>query len=168
MLGAIDSLAGAISQTLKYLAAFLLLVVAALIAIDVSMRFALNRPIIGIAEVVANGIVIIAFLQVGYAVRVGGMLRSELLLGRLGPRGRVVLECIVAILGIALFGLIAWASYDPMMRAIAQNEFEGHASFQVPTWPVKSLIVACSVLAVVNYALVALKAVARGELPGRG
>ena len=93
------------------------------------------------------------------------MLRSELLLNALGPKGHVVLEALTGLLGILLFALIAWASWDPMMRAISAHEFEGHASFQVPTWPLKTTIVVCSILAALNYLMVAIKAFVLGEAP---
>lgn len=154
-----------ISASLKYIAAALLLGVAILIAFDVTLRGVFNWPIIGVAEIVANGIVIIAYLQLSYAVGIGAMLRSELLLNFLPKRGRVLLEALVSILGVLFFGLIAWASYEPMIRAIATSEFEGHASFQVPTWPVRVVIVTCSILAIVNYLTIAYRALVRGQTP---
>ena len=168
VIATIDRLMAHVSQTLKYVAAALLLVVAVLITVDVSLRFIFNKPIIGIAEIVANGIVIIAFLQLSYAIRIGGMLRSELLLNALGPKGRAALEALTGLLGILLFALIAWASWDPMMRAISAHEFEGHASFQVPTWPLKTTIVVCSILGALDYLMVAVKAVVLGETPQAG
>lgn len=165
MIAMIDRSMTHVSQTLKYIAAALLLVVAVLITVDVCLRFLFNKPIIGIAEIVANGIVIIAFMQLSYAIRIGGMLRSELLLNTLGPKGRVVLEAFTGLLGVMLFALIAWASWDPMVRAISAHEFEGHASFQVPTWPLKTTIVICSILGALNYLMVIVKAVVLGEVP---
>ncbi|MCY0092601.1 TRAP transporter small permease subunit [Hoeflea ulvae] len=162
MLVKIDNAVGLINQTLKYVAAALLLFVAVLIAFDVIMRFIFNKPVIGIAEIVANGILIIAFLQLSYAVRIGGMLRSELLVNRVGKRGKAVLEAVTSALGMVLFSLIAWASWSPMMSAIRTLEFEGHASFQVPVWPVKVVIVSCAILAVLNYLILIAKA-AGGE-----
>lgn len=158
MLNKINASIVLMNQVLKYVAAALLLFVAILITFDVVMRFIFNKPVVGIAEIVANGIVIIAFLQLSYAVHIGGMLRSELLVNRLGPRGRAGLEAMVSLLGALLFGLIAWASWAPMMRAISTMEFEGHASFQVPVWPVKVIIVSCGILATVNYLMLVLKA----------
>lgn len=152
-----------ISALLKYLAAGLLIAVAILIACDVVLRGLLNRPIIGVAEIVANGIVIIAYLQLSYAVGIGAMLRSELLVGLLGRRPRILLETLISILGVLFFGLIAWSSYTPMIRAIATGEFEGYASFQVPTWPVRVIIVSCSILAITNYLALAYRALFRGE-----
>jgi len=165
MFAQIDRSVVLINQILKYVAAFLLLVVAVLIAFDVVMRFVLNKPVIGIAEIVANGIVIIAFLQLSYAVRIGGMLRSELLLSRLGHRAKAGLEAFIALLGGLLFGLIAWASWSPMMRAISTLEFEGHASFQVPVWPVKVVIVSCAILATINYALIIARNLTKNSSP---
>lgn len=163
MIDTFDAIAERAGSTLHLLAAVLLIAVALLIAADVTLRGVFNRPIIGVAEIVANGVVIIAFLQLSYTVRIGAMLRSELLVSRLGPGPRAVLDAVVSILGVLFFALIAWSSYEPMMRAIATNEFEGYASFRVPVWPVRVVIVACSLLAILNYLLIAYKALARGE-----
>lgn len=163
MLDTMDKILESVSAILKYCAASLLIFVACLIAVDVVLRAIINRPIIGVAEIVANGIVIIAYLQLSYTVRIGSMLRSELLVSNLPRRYRIILETVIALLGVAFFGLITWASYTPMMRAIATGEFEGHASFQVPTWPVRVIIVTCSVLAILNYLAQAYRALIRGE-----
>jgi len=166
----IDRLLEALSQMLKYLAACLLVLVAGLIALDVGMRVLFNAPILGVAEIVANGILIVAFLQVSYAVRIDGMLRSELMVARLSGWPKVVFECGAALLGALLFGLIAFASWDSMVRAIVVQEFEGHVSFPIPTWPVRVAIVGCSVLAVLNYLMIVAKALLFGRLDhvGRG
>lgn len=152
-----------IGTWLKYVAAAILIGVALLIAVDVIARGLFNRPIIGVAEIVANGIVIIAYLQLTYTVRIGAMLSSELLISLIGRRGRIVLETIIASLGALFFGLMAWSSYTPLVRAISTGEFEGYASFQVPTWPVRMTIVVCSTLAVLTYATQAYRALRYGE-----
>jgi TRAP-type C4-dicarboxylate transport system permease small subunit len=144
---------------IKYVAAALLLGVAVLITVDVTMRYFFNHPIIGVAEIVSNGIVFIAFLQLSYSVRIRGMLRSELLLGFLGNNGRIVHETVTCLLSILLFALIVAASWNPLVRSIVNNEFIGHASFQMPTWPLRLAIVACSVLAILNYILLMLRAI---------
>lgn len=161
----IDAALDSLSQMLKYLAASLLVLVAFLIAADVGMRFFLNAPIIGVAEIVANGILIIAFLQLTYAVRIDGMLRSELLINKLKGRPRLAFDAITAILGGLLFVLIAWASWDSMVRAIVVQEYEGHVSFPVPTWPVRIAIVFCSILATINYLIIAVRSVLQAVRP---
>lgn len=165
MIGSIDRIVSAIGAFLKYFAAALLILVSLLIAVDVILRGIFNAPIIGVAEIVANGIVIIAFLQLAYTVRIGAMLRSELLMGFLPGKAQRLLEAVVSALGALFFGLLANASIEPMLRAISRGEFEGHATFQVPTWPVKSIIVFCSALAVVSYLLLAWRALSGRQLP---
>lgn len=153
----VDATLEVLSQSLKYLAALLLVLVALLITADVVMRFIFNAPIIGVAEIVSNGILIIAFLQLSYAVRIDSMLRSELLIDRLHGRPRSAFNVVTALLGASLFILIAWASWDTMLRAIMVQEYEGHVSFPIPTWPVRVAVVFCSILAAVNYIVLAAK-----------
>jgi TRAP-type C4-dicarboxylate transport system permease small subunit len=156
-----DRVLDVLSQFLKYTAAILLVFVAGLIAVDVGMRFFFNKPIIGVAEIVSNGILIIAFLQLTYAVRIDGMLRSELLINALSGRSKAMCDAVTALLGALLFLLIAWASWDSMVRAIAVQEFEGHVSFPIPTWPVRVAIVFCSILAALNYLMITAKSLIR-------
>lgn len=153
----VDRASIAVSQALKYVAAVLLIFVGMLITADVIARGAFNFPLIGVAEIIANGVVIIAFLQLGYTIRIGGMLRSELVDSYAPELAARALRIFGLLLGAAFFGLIALASWEPMTRAISSGEFEGHASFQVPTWPLRGVIVACSAFATLNYLLLALR-----------
>lgn len=165
----LDRLAGIVSEVLKYLAAAILVAIALLIAADVVARTVINQPLIGIAEIVANGVVLIAFLQLGYTVRVDGMLRSEAIESLLGGWPRRLLRVVGYLLGALLFGLIAWASWDGMITSIATREFEGHASFKVPTYPVRTAIVVFSMLAVLNYLLMVARVLLIGlPDPDRG
>jgi hypothetical protein len=45
-----------------------------------------------------------------------------------------------------------------MISAWVTSEFEGHASFRVPTFPVRLAIVVCSILGVINYLVLAGRA----------
>lgn len=165
ILNVLDQTIGAVAMALKYFAAALLVMVSILIGTDVVMRFFFNRPIVGVAEIVANGIVVIAFLQLTYAVRQNSMLRSELLVNRLGETGKRISDTVNALLGALLFSLIAWSSWHPMMRSITAGEFVGYSGFQFPVWPVRVVIETCSILAIVTYLLIAIKAAAFGIRP---
>jgi len=155
----------AASQGLKYLAAMLLVGVSLLICCDVVMRFFFSKPILGVAEIVANGIVVIAFLQLTYAVRQNSMLKSELVVSRLGKTGKRVSDTVNALLGALLFGLIAWASWHPLVQSVARNEFVGYSAFRLPVWPVRFIIESCSILAIAAYLLIAVKAAFFGIRP---
>lgn len=161
----VDRSLAAASQGLKYLAAMLLVGVSLLICADVVMRFFFSKPIIGVAEIVANGIVVIAFLQLTYAVRQNSMLKSELVVSRLGETGKRVSDTVNALLGALLFGLIAWASWHPLVRSVMTNEFVGYSAFRLPVWPVRFIIEGCSILAVAAYLITATKAAIFGIHP---
>jgi TRAP-type C4-dicarboxylate transport system permease small subunit len=64
----------------KYIASVLLVFIGLLIFLDIILREFFNRTIIGVPEIVANAVVIIAFMQFAYSISVKGMLRSDLLI----------------------------------------------------------------------------------------
>ena len=138
---------------LKYTASFTLLLVALLILFDVIMRSFLNRPVIGVAEIIGNSLVIIAFFQIAYAISINGMIRSEFLINKVSPKFSNFLEIISCLFGIIFFGLIAYSTFEPTINAFIRNEFEGHASFRFPTFPVRISIFLCSIFATITYFL---------------
>lgn len=161
----IDLISDRLSKALKLIAAVWIFGLSLLILVDVLARGALNQPILGIKELVANSIAMIAFLQLPYTVRIGGMLRAEIIDQMLSSRQRCYFMAFFYLLAALLFALIAYACWDPMLRAIASGEYEGEGGFRVPTYPVRTAIVVCSLIASINFILVAIKAIARGELP---
>lgn len=162
-----ETLVDFIGRALKYLAAALLLGVSLLITADVVGRSVFGHPIDGVAEIVANGIVVIAFLQVTYAVTTGAMLRSELLQTQLGPLGLRIADTMSALLGALLFYLIAQASWRPMVRAFETKEFAGYSGFQMLVWPVRAVIETGSILAFTAYLLIALRTALIGVKPSQ-
>ena len=79
----VDSINDKIVQFFKYVASFLLVIVGLLILSDVVLRGAFNKPLIGVPEIIANLVVIIAFFQFAYAVSIESMLDRILLLKKL-------------------------------------------------------------------------------------
>ncbi len=140
-------------KSLKYTASFALLLLGLLILFDVVMRSFVNRPVIGVTEVIANSIVIIAFFQIAYTTSIGGMIRSEYLIQKAPHNIYCILEILSLVLGMLFFGLIAYASFEPTLNAYVRNEFEGHASFRFPTFPVRASIFLCSIITAFTYFL---------------
>ena len=154
----IDVVLRLVNKILIVVAAIGLVLIAVIIGSDVFGRGLFNTSIIGVAEVVANTLVIIAFLQLPYTVHVGGMLRSELI-DMLAPRPIArLLRLVGYLLGALFFGLIAWAEWGHMISSWVTGEFEGHVSFAVPVFPSRLVIVAGSILAVLTYLLLAILA----------
>ncbi|RPJ36071.1 MAG: TRAP transporter small permease [Deltaproteobacteria bacterium] len=59
-----------------------------LITCDIVGRVAFNSPITGVPEIVKVSIVAIAWMQMAYTLRIGGHLRSEIILDRLPSKGK--------------------------------------------------------------------------------
>lgn len=156
--GMLDSTLKIISKVLMIIAAVLLVLVALLIATDVFGRGLFNTPIIGVSEVVVNGLVIIAFLQLPYTVRIGGMLRTELMDMIAPPAIKRFLWLSGYLLGAFLFAILAKAEWGNMIHAFNTGEFEGHVTFAVPVFPSRLSIVAGSILATLTYLIMAIPA----------
>jgi TRAP-type C4-dicarboxylate transport system permease small subunit len=131
-----------------------------LMCADVLMRNLLNKPIDGVAEMVAASIVVIVFLQLPSTLRHGRMSRADLFIDPFVQRRPVAgqrLRALYSAVGIFACGLIAYASWPPLLRAWNNNEFLGiEGVFTFPTWPMRAVVVLGSVLAAVQYALLVL------------
>lgn len=156
--GRLDRWLAAINSISHMLAAFWLFAIAGLICADVTARALFNAPLSGTAEIVANSVVSIVFLQLPSAVRSGGMLRAEILDAYLPARILSALHAVGYYLGAALFLAVAWSAWGPMTEAWTIGEYAGNEStVEIPLAPVRTLLVAMSVLAAINFALMALE-----------
>lgn len=114
---------------------------------DVAGRVFFNRPITGIPEIVKVAVVGITFMQIPWALWTNRHIRSDLIAGRLGSRGRGVLALIRNIIATAAFICIFIANWHPMMKAWEILEYEGGGAMPVPVYPVFTLIQIGSALA---------------------
>lgn len=147
------------------LAAAWLFMLALLILADVVGRGLFNQPLPGTAEIVANSLVAIAFLQLSHAIRMHGMLRAELLQPYVPKALWRTFIVVGYVVGTLFFLAIAYASWEPMLNAWEIKEWAGEGALRVPTYPLRSLIVAMSVLAAICYAFLAIKALRDDETP---
>lgn len=156
-LDAVDLALDHISRSMKIIAAAGLFALSLFILADVLSRGVFNLPLIGLKEMIANSIAIIAFLQLPYTVRIGGMLRAEVLDSYLPPRVYEALKRVNWLLGGALFAIVAYAGFDPMIRSWISGEYEGEGGFRVPSYPVRAMIVIGSSLGAANFLMLALR-----------
>lgn len=122
---------------------------------DILLR-ATNIPITGTKEIVANSVVIIVFMQVGYAVRSGSMLRADFIVLALPRPYQRALNVLALVLGAAFFIYLLQAAVEPAMRSWTRNEFDGVGALKVPVWPARWAIVLGAGLAGINYLLLTL------------
>lgn len=137
---------------------------------DVIGRVCFNSPLKGTPEMVSISIVMICFLQAGYAVRSGGMINVDFLLMRMPARLQSFVMAAGALLGVAFFGLVCFGAVDPAIHAWTSSEFEGEGAMRVPSWPARWIVVIGTCLAALSYLLHALQNIAagwRGEGPAQ-
>ncbi|MDE0779343.1 MAG: TRAP transporter small permease [Alphaproteobacteria bacterium] len=135
-----------------------------MILADIIGRGAFDAPINGTAELVTASIVIIVFLQAGYAIRSRSMLRADFLVIHLPPRVQKVLLAIGYLLGAAFFLMIITGGLDESIRSYTEGEYEGEGALRVPSWPARWTVLIGSGLAMVNYLVLAYVDVFKPEL----
>jgi TRAP-type C4-dicarboxylate transport system permease small subunit len=146
-----------ITRALLTIAAALAFLLSFVVCADVLGRDLLGRPLQGTKEMVEISIVIILWLQAGYAIRSGGMIWVDAVHVHLpGPVQRAC-DVLGALLGIAFFALICWGSVEPALYAWRSDEFEGEGALRIPVWPARFLVALGSFLAAFNYLLLAIE-----------
>lgn len=147
----IVKLSDTVAKSLMVLAAAWAFILCFIILFDVIGRSFFNAPLQGTVEIVANSIVMIVFLQAGYAIRSYAMLRTEVLLDLMGPNTQRIALGFADLLGVAFFLLIVLGGIDPAIRSFVNGEFEGEGALRVPIWPTRFVIVIGSALSIINY-----------------
>ncbi len=145
---------------LNALAALWAFTLAFVIVADVVGRM-FGYPLQGTAEIVANSIVAIVFLQFPLAIERGYFLRATLLLDRMPTVLRGLLDIAAHLLGLGLFAAIALGSWDSMLTGFRIGEFEGEGALRVPVYPVRAIIWGMSLLVVAVYGLLIIRSVMR-------
>lgn len=144
-----------LTRTLMVLGAVWAFALCFLILADIIFR-ALNMPLSGTKELVANSVVIILFMQIGFAVRSGAMLRATFLVDMMPPPARKLLVVLGLLTGAGVFLLLMHAGVTPALRSFANGEFDGEGALRVPVWPARFAIIFGAGLAVLNYFILLL------------
>lgn len=144
-----------LTKLLMVLGAIWSFVLCFFILADIIFR-ALNLPISGTKEIVANSVVIIVFMQVGFAVRSESMLRADFLVVMLPKSVQKFLLIFAYLLGAALFLFLLKAGITPALRSFANGEFDGEGALKVAVWPARFAILLGAGLAGLNYLLLSL------------
>jgi TRAP-type C4-dicarboxylate transport system permease small subunit len=145
-----------LSRLLMVLAAFWALGLSLLIVADIVANNLVGNAIPGVRELVISSIVMIVYLQLGYAIRSHSMLRSDTLLLAMPRMLRRITLVVGYALGAALFLMILRGTIDPALHAWNTSEFWGEGALRVPVWPTRFMILVGAALAIVNYAVAAL------------
>jgi TRAP-type C4-dicarboxylate transport system permease small subunit len=122
-----------------------------LICGDIFGRALFNSPIVGVPEIVKVSIVGLVWLQMAYTLKVGGHLRSNVILDHLPRKWQSIVEIIGSVLGILVFGFAAYSSWDVMIEGWRIMEFEGELPVRVPTYPIRTIVFVGAFLTMVQF-----------------
>ena len=112
-----------------------------LISCDIFGRVAFNSPIIGVPEIVKVSIVAIAWMQMAHTLKIGGHLRSEIILDRLSYRKKAIVNLLAYSMGAFIFAMLVYSGWPNMIEAWRIHEFEGDLPVRVPTYPVRTILI---------------------------
>ncbi len=136
-----------------------------LICADIVGRSVFNAPVQGVAEIVANSIVAIVFLQAAHALMSGRMTRTDILAAWLEverPFAANVMRVAFHLAGVLVFVLIAQGTWPKLVDAWVEDEFFGaQGVFTAPVWPIKACLFGGSLLTALAFAVQALNDIKR-------
>ncbi len=130
-----------------------------LVCADILGRVLFSFPIAGVPEIVKVSIVAIVWLQIPHTLKIGGHLRSDVVLRRLSGRGRSILDLFAYALGALVFGLLVFSGWDTMILAWEIGEFEGELPVRVPTYPLRSIVLLGAGLTCLQFLLMAAEVI---------
>jgi TRAP-type mannitol/chloroaromatic compound transport system permease small subunit len=124
-----------------------------LISCDIFGRVAFNSPIIGVPEIVKVSIVAIAWMQMAHTLKIGGHLRSEIILDRLPSRGKAFVNLLAYSMGAFIFALVVYSGWPNLIESWRIGEFEGELPVRVPTYPVRTILILGAALTSIQFLL---------------
>ena len=139
------------TEVLSTISAFWGLLLCAVYLWDIIGREMFNAPFQGTHEIVANSIVGILFLELPSSIKRRSTIRTGFIFNAVSDQFRRTIDCSTYILGILLFAAIIWGGWDTMITSWELKEFEGAGSFEVPVYPVRTLIIIFSSLCCLIY-----------------
>lgn len=145
MIDRLERFVRSLSSWLNWVAGVALVAMLALIVADIIGAKLFKWPIPGGIEMVGFlGVVVIAF-AIAHTQVVRGHIEVEFLVTRLPKKAQGILAGLVQFLGMALFGLLAWRSYD--FAHTLQVKGEVSMTQEIPFYPFVYGIAICSVAA---------------------
>ncbi len=135
-----------------------------LILADIIGRNLFDSPLQGTPEIVTASIVIIVFLQAGYAIRSRSMLKADFLVTHFPQSVQRILLAFGYLLGAGFFLMIITGGWEESILSWVENEFEGEGALRVPAWPARWTVMFGSALAMINYCVLAYIDLVKPEL----
>ena len=154
----IDRIAHQFSSALNILSAILLSAIALLILCDVVGREVFSSPLYGTNEIVANSVLSVMLLQLPLSILTRRSLRTTIVYGALGLRGKGIVDAVSYLFGAGLFVAIAVGGWGFMIKSWEIGELEGSGIVSIPVYPIRTLVVVIGIVGALVCLLQVLKA----------
>ena len=119
------------------LGGILMAALALLICADVAARLFLGQPFNATTELARNGLVAYLYMQLPLVIHEQRLLRVTFLKQRLSRRSQRVLNALASAVGLAVFAVLLYEAWQPIVEAFRYDLYEGSAAFRMPVGPVR-------------------------------
>jgi tripartite ATP-independent transporter DctM subunit len=130
---------GASSRWPNYIGAATIIFMVGLTFIDVIMRYLFNSPISNAKEITEITLIIAVFMSIAHTYYKKSHISVDVVTGRLGDKGRLVMDFIIAIIGLAMFIIVIWRSIDLTIYYHLNGTVHGRVLL-IPAWPFTAVI----------------------------
>jgi TRAP-type C4-dicarboxylate transport system permease small subunit len=166
-LDALRRLFGWIVLIFNAVASAWIFVIMLLVTLDIILRFVFGGPISGVTEIVEISIVVVLFLQMTHALKVGRITRSDALYSailRKIPMLGHAMGIAFNLAGVGLMVALIMGGWPKWLQAYEGGHYVGNVGvFTFPEWPQRLvLVIGCTAMAI-QFFLLALDNV-RGML----
>lgn len=110
----------------------------AIIGLSVFSRFFLGRSIPDSVVMVENLMPVIVALPLAYVAARRGHIEVEVFTNWLPPRGLAAVNLLADLVGLIIFGLIAWGAWSLLERDFISGRFH-EGVLRLPSWPAKAM-----------------------------
>jgi TRAP-type C4-dicarboxylate transport system permease small subunit len=97
---------------------------------QIVMRGVFNVPMAGAEELARYFLITMTFIAASYVTEQGGQIRMEEFQGLVPPRPRWVLQLVIELCGIAMFGVLAVAGVITIFKNLSNQT----ATLEMPFW----------------------------------
>ena len=139
----LEVFANSFSKWMNWIAGVGLVAMLGLVVADVIGIKIFSNPIPGAIEIVAfSGVVVTAF-AIAYTHILRGHIKVEFLIMRLPQRAQAIISSFVLLLGVLLFALLAWRSFE--FGRVLQSTGEVSMTQGIPFYPFVHAIAFCCI-----------------------
>lgn len=143
----LSSLIVGIAHVAMAMAALTVLAMCLLVTGAVFARYVLGLPVVWVPEIVGYLMVALVFLALGETMLAGSHIRIDLLVGRLPPRVRNIVDLLTLTLSTGIAGFFAWHGVKTMMRSLDYGRRDSFGALSTPLYiPQSALPIGLSVL----------------------